>query len=494
MIANPSQCKEIVRILFKNDKGEPYELYDYQVPIIQGVFFGHPKPQGVCTASTRAGKSEAVGIAIVLVANFKIGEKIRLIAPTTEHTKIVMAYVIQHSLDNEFCSNNLMWDVKGSGAERLRKEVSKQKLTWWNGNELMGITANILGEGRSLVGWGGTTIVVDEAEQIPAEIMRTKVMRMLGDSTESIIFMIGNPVKYGFMYEKQTDPFWHFTKIDCYTCLEQGRFTQSFIDARKAEMLPNEFKIWYEADWPDELDNQLFSRKALEKMFAPLTPQETELLKTTPTLKKLGVDVARFGNDLTVLQSVYTFNDVSFLMTPKSFSKQDTMKTVGEVINKDRIENFKEINIDDPGIGGGVVDRLKEIPEVKQKTFPFVAGEAPFKLKRNLRKDEIESNTRFLNKKSYFYKQFAKMSAEGKIRVVPSSHSQILHNQLKQLMYDFTSNGHLKVIEDETKSPDFADAANVGLYSSPKSGGTFVILSTNNEEDDFKPLNHQTFK
>lgn len=463
MMLENQTLKEAVRLLFKNDKGEPLELYSYQVKIVRRIFFKYPK-RVVCTAATRAGKSLAVAIGVILLAMFRSGERIRLIAPTEEHTKIVMGYVIDHIFDNEIFTSMLMIDTRGQGAERLKKALSKQKIRIRNDTEIMTITANISSQGRSAIGWGGSMVIVDEGEQIPTQIMVTKIMRMLGDSPDSAIFMIGNPVKYGFMYDKSTNPKWAYNRIDWRVCVKEGRMTQEFVDEQRDAMNENEFKIWYEAQWPDEVENQLFPLKALKKMFAPLTQFELDLLKTEPSEKHLGIDVARFGNDLTVLQPRWTYGDIHFLMPPKSFGKKNTMFTVGETLNMDKSEEFEFINVDDPGVGGGVVDRLKEVNQTMGRAVSFVAGESPHKHDWALNKREEENNKRYLNKKSYWFNNFARLAEKGNVRVVPSQYSQVLHSQLQQLFYEYTSNGHMKVFEESDKSPDFADSANISLF------------------------------
>lgn len=77
----------------------------------------------------------------------------------------------------------------------------------------------------------------------------------------------------------------------------------------------------------------------------------------------LGVDVARFGNDETVIQPRIGITALSL----EHYRKTDTMTTVGRIIHK-TIALMKDfscgratINVDDDGVGGGVTDRLREV-------------------------------------------------------------------------------------------------------------------------------------
>ena len=77
--------------------------------------------------------------------------------------------------------------------------------------------------------------------------------------------------------------------------------------------------------------------------------------------KKLGVDVARFGHNETVL----TIRRGPKVTKKESYQKEDLMQTVARVIRMMEDEGMskedsKNVYIDDTGLGGGVVDRLHE--------------------------------------------------------------------------------------------------------------------------------------
>lgn len=78
---------------------------------------------------------------------------------------------------------------------------------------------------------------------------------------------------------------------------------------------------------------------------------------------EMGVDVARYGNDETVI----AIRQGLKLIGLKTYNKQGTMETCGHVLRiaQDAMIssglNRCTIKIDDSGIGGGVTDRLKEV-------------------------------------------------------------------------------------------------------------------------------------
>lgn len=96
--------------------------------------------------------------------------------------------------------------------------------------------------------------------------------------------------------------------------------------------------------------------------FAELATQSN--IAITGSQLHLGVDVARFGDDETVIApriglKVFGLN---------CYNKQDTMVTAGWVLNiarqyQDSFPQIQEvfIKVDDSGVGGGVTDRLNEV-------------------------------------------------------------------------------------------------------------------------------------
>ena len=80
---------------------------------------------------------------------------------------------------------------------------------------------------------------------------------------------------------------------------------------------------------------------------------------------RLGVDVARFGDDETIIAE----NVANNITLPIMRKGQDLMRTVGDIVKHYRYLTEKypdysgpiEVNIDDTGLGGGVTDRLSEV-------------------------------------------------------------------------------------------------------------------------------------
>lgn len=87
----------------------------------------------------------------------------------------------------------------------------------------------------------------------------------------------------------------------------------------------------------------------------PIIPDDAEI--------HIGVDVARFGDDETVIVPRIG-NLVPYI---RKYNRQDTMETVGQIIivARDMMRTYGinkcTVKIDDDGVGGGVTDRLREV-------------------------------------------------------------------------------------------------------------------------------------
>ena len=155
-----------------------------------------------------------------------------------------------------------------------------------------------------------------------------------------------------------------------------------------------------------------------------------------------GVDVARFGDDETVVIVRRGLKATKI----ESWVKQDTTWTAGKVAEMARAESPTTIYVDEIGIGAGVVDPLRAN---RYNVVGVVSGEAA-------RKAEV-----YANRRAELYCQLAEHFQDGSI-VIPD-HPK-LSSQLSSIKYKFDTH-HRKIIESKDdmrkrggKSPDYADA------------------------------------
>jgi len=191
-------------------------------------------------------------------------------------------------------------------------------------------------------------------------------------------------------------------------------------------------------DFPDSdsTENQLIPymwiEKAIDRKLEPDLPVE------------LSCDVARFGNDTTVLYK--RFGQVARIH--KQLKKKDTMQVAGEI--KFLLEEIKAqaAKIDVIGIGAGVCDRLKE---QNVRVIECNNSEKPSKI----------NESKFFNLRSEGYWNLRELFKQGLIDI---ENNKLLIEELRAIRYTMHSSGRI-IIEskDEIKkrlgrSPDFADA------------------------------------
>jgi hypothetical protein len=160
---------------------------------------------------------------------------------------------------------------------------------------------------------------------------------------------------------------WHVRAVTLAEAIRAGRVNQVWADARKEQ--------WGEesAVYQNRVLGEFASSEA--EGIIPLSWIEKANARwdiwndAKPQLpfKTVGVDVARSGEDKTVLALRFA-NVITEL---RRYSKQDTMETVGRVKVVLDAHGGKAV-VDVIGIGAGVVDRLREM---KMEVAPFNASE-----------------------------------------------------------------------------------------------------------------------
>jgi hypothetical protein len=165
------------------------------------------------------------------------------------------------------------------------------------------------------------------------------------------------------------------------------------------------------------------------------------VLDTTEPLV-YGVDVARFGDDRTVLLK----RQGNVVIEYKVMHGFDLMQTCGWVMNEARTDKPAEIMVDSIGLGAGVADRLREQGlNVRDVNVSEVSAMSPTAAKL---RDEL-----WMSVKDYLSKRSCKLPKSEELRA-----------DLVGPTYSFLSNGKLKVEAKADmkrrglKSPDIADA------------------------------------
>lgn len=483
---------------FSMETGEKFELAEGQEDIARAIIKGEAKRVSIRTY-TRYGKSDTVAMSAIWRAVHVPGEKVRIIAPTGDLTDIIMGYVRQHIFDSPYLIQQLSVYAESSdyvrkGVRRLKDKLSHSHITFKNGSEIMAFSADIIHQGRRMVGTGGTLVIVDECENIPPEIIRTKILRMLGDRPEEgVLILISNPVKRGFMYKQykmgSKSRYKDFC-IDWRQGIREGRTTQDHIDEMREEMTADEFRIWFEAMWAEEDVTAVWSEKCIEDMVARYKAlTDTGLLLkmledgTAEILcKRLGCDVATRGADKAVLISELhlqfyerdgSTTEMFMVDEIREFAKLDTVALAGEIKRWDNEVDFDLIGIDYTGNGEGVVDILLRDENMRGKIDGIISAHAA----TGFSPMGIENKKIFVNRKGQDWRDMRKLADHGKMAI--PNHPGLL-DDLRGLQWQTREmDGRRRVVDpDDTAyksleglggraSPDHGDAWRYATAAKP---------------------------
>lgn len=445
-------------------------LTDRQAEIVRKIAFQEHKRMCIC-AMTRWGKSFCVTRGIALYIIFNQNKKIAFIAPQKEQAEILMNYMTELILN---CPTFLqLADIDVTGPERMKKEISKRRMTFKNGCEYRIFSAH--GDANRLMGFGADFVVKDESCLIREEVVNAKIMRMLGDNPDKgILIELFNPWdRDNKTFEHWTDPDFYKVHISWQIALEEGRTTQAFIDEQKKELTPLEFTVLYDSEFPEEAEDSIFNLSKLEisrnldfefdneleeiekKMEFPhkMTEYQYESLKRELKQYKkiIACDPADMGRDHTViLWGIQKDNKIQ-VMGHYSEAKSESMAIVGKIMEIAKTFLGKkvkgEIHIDKVGIGTGPLSRLKEI--IAEENLENI------RVKGCHFGEQADKKEIYFNKKAENYFRLQALFNEGLIQIIDH---RDLTKHLLAMKWELSSTMKKKVVDPEDYSPDWADA------------------------------------
>ena len=199
--------------------------------------------------------------------------------------------------------------------------------------------------------------------------------------------------------------------------------------------------------FPEALEDSLISRglvdEAVERWHST-APESGQ-----PWL--MGVDVARFGADKTVL----CLRRGGRVERMHELRGADTMEVTGRIVEYVWRHDVKAVFVDAAGVGGGVVDRLKELQQPVVEVQVGAAASNP---------------ERFINLRAELFWELRRRFLTGSINIPDDPE---LAGQLLALRYDYASSGRIRL---ESKadlrakgrpSPDRADALALAFMAPP---------------------------
>lgn len=380
-----------------------------------------------------------------------------------------------------------------------------------DGNQ--GATSNFQGFHGDLV-----VIVFDEA----TGVSQKRWLQAEGMLTSKHVkfIAIGNPTsKASPFYQCFKDPAWYKSHISCFDspnliangfldvgCIETELRHLKTLSDHEVQTRINSYQCpvpyLLTAKWVISLafkrgvDHPLFQGKALgefpdddDHVIIPLSiveqAQQREYEPTDNDPRYIGVDVARFGSD----DSVITAIDGWKTRQPIVITKRDTTEVTGEIVRYVLSQPRRKreiICVDGTGVGAGVVDQLKE--RIRDKTLPAhiqiieVNNGESCEDANEVEQDRLRSH--YVNKKAYMFDILGDDMKEN--LCIPAD--MIYQEELPAIQYKYNSKGRMQIeSKDDFKkrtglgSPDKADSLALANFGRHVTGsvGSFTEMMKN---------------
>lgn len=294
-------------------------------------------------------------------------------------------------------------------------------------------------------------LIFDEAPGVSPEIY--EAARGLLTSRHARMLLIGNPTApAGPFYDAFRSPGWRTIHIACAHCPNVREDRVIYPRLVTAEWVAAQREEWGETspayrsrvlgEFPVEADTRLIPLPWIHA-----AQERSDRIHAAGGPRRMGVDVARFGGDHTVLLVA----DERRVIEVQALSKLSTMETAGRVIAfAERYHVASQhVAIDDSGVGGGVTDRLRELGR------PVIAVQAA----------ASPASRHFANRRAeLFWRLRESLNPASPTPCAIPPRFQRLAGELARIGYRFNSRGRILIdSKDDIRarlghSPDRADA------------------------------------
>jgi len=319
-------------------------------------------------------------------------------------------------------------------------------------------------EAEKFQGWHSPhiLIIVDEASGVEEPIYAAIEGCLTGPDPR--LLLIGNP-------NNAVGSFWQSFRPDGADLYENGRFhiaasdvpefllPPSWAEERRVEWGEDSpiYQVRVLGQFPEQGEDSLISLRWAEEA----QERELDAAASGSSDHDLGVDVARFGADESVCYARRNGSVVGF----ECWRGYDTVASAGRVSRMAAEHHAATIKVDDPGIGGGVTDRLRELARegvLAARVEAINVGQA------------AHDKEKFYDRRSELYWG---LRERFKQRDISIPNDDVLLSQLTALRYSYTPRGQIRVEgKDELKkrrpagakwqSPDRADALMLAFATS----------------------------
>ena len=304
--------------------------------------------------------------------------------------------------------------------------------------------------------------IVDEASGVADDIMEAIQGTLSGVNNKLVA--CGNPTRAsGFFYDCFTSAaaLWARQTVNSEDSPRTNRDNiQALKDKYGAES--NVVRVRVYGGFPTAEDDVFIPISLVEAAIAhDLQPHGHKIERIT-----LGVDVARFGDDETVIAS----NVDGDIKISDRRHGQDTMRTVGDIVRRctallaehPKYRDQIYVIVDDTGVGGGVTDRLNELK--REGTIPRVTV-IPINFGEKI--PDEDAAVYYDDLPTYMWSIVRDLMRDKLIKL-PDNSDMVA--QFSTRKYTISSAGKVKIESKrdmkkrQIKSPDIADAVVLSCY------------------------------
>lgn len=287
---------------------------------------------------------------------------------THPFTKIPCTAPTQHQLFDILWAEISKW-IRNSKVLKNELIWTKEKLYMKGYPEEWFAVARTASQPDALQGFHAEYLlyIIDEASGVDDSIFEPVLGAL--STPGARLLMCGNPTQLsGFFYDSHNK--------------NRASYSTFHIDGRNSELVKQEYVDMIIRMYGE--DSDVFRVRVAgefplqeDDIFIPLSLVENSIMtefvpRQSPDLIHIACDVARYGDDKTVIG--YKVDEkVTF---HKKRQGQDTMKTADDIIllGEELVQRYKPtdpipVKIDDGGVGGGVVDRLRQVKRNDPERF-----------------------------------------------------------------------------------------------------------------------------
>jgi len=340
----------------------------------------------ICICSGRqVGKSEIIALKTATFISKYPNKKVLIISVTEAQAENMLIKILLHlhAIDKRLIAR---------GGNR----PTKHKVVLMNGS--YAITKAVGQYGLGALGLTMDVVVPDECAYLPETIWASITPMLL--TTGGSLWLLSTPnAQEGYFYKAYTDPSYgfrtfHVNSEDVANARAEPMrsLMLAHLEREKLRMSPMQYAQQYLAQFQEEL-GQLFSDELI---------QGAQVMDRVPLVKGdyyLGVDVARMGGDETTFE-ILERKDKKYYQRENITNKYTlTTETISKILELDRIYDFKQIYIDDGGLGVAVFDQLLNTNQTKNKVVAINNAARSIEMDNNRRRKLLKEDLylNFLN-------------------------------------------------------------------------------------------------